>query len=627
MVVINAADITTNSTFYPVFVAGTGNTTPSIRTTATAFSFNPSTGELISNGLIEAGRGTGSVALTLNDGYGNANVAFNHKAGTPDVSGSSGRIVCNVDSTTAGMSFQLGSNTVASTPVGLTAILTMTETAATFSGTVQGTQLISTIATGTSPLSVTSTTLVTNLNADLLDGINSTSFFRSDADDTATGNYLFNKNNPAISNGSYATGNNHIELRTTDGSNPILGFHRSGFTAVALYHDTGNSLRLRDAGGTDSLMLHTSNYNSYAPTLTGTGASGTWNITSNYAYNFTQGFNTNWNTDFQAAPAGSTILRGDTSTGSATGGPGGSWWFQHNMRHTNGSNFWGTQVAWGWEDNANRLRTRNVTSGTFGAWVEYWNSANDGAGSGLDADLLDGDNLVNNASTANTVAGRNGSGDIFARLIRQDFTDQSSISGGMVFRVNNTTDNYLRVCNSPAAIRTYLSVPTRTGGDASGTWDLSGLNAPANLTLEANGGGAVKSVTTYNNTTAAAANMFISSTGNFGRSTSSAKYKTDIEDAEMTYSESLIYGSRPVWYHSICKNDPIDYSYWGFIAEEVFEIDPRMVFLGEDGSPEGVQYDRYVVHLVNVIQQQKKELDSSKSRLSILESRIAALES
>jgi len=84
----------------------------------------------------------------------------------------------------------------------------------------------------------------------------------------------------------------------------------------------------------------------------------------------------NWNTDFQNAPAGSTILRGDTSTGATTGGPGGTWWFQQNMRHTNASNYWGTQVAWGWEDNANVLKTRNVQGGTFGAWVTYLNSSN-----------------------------------------------------------------------------------------------------------------------------------------------------------------------------------------------------------------------------------------------------------
>ena len=45
--------------------------------------------------------------------------------------------------------------------------------------TVTGTQLISTIATGTSPLKVTSMTVVTNLNSDLFDGFHETAFVRS----------------------------------------------------------------------------------------------------------------------------------------------------------------------------------------------------------------------------------------------------------------------------------------------------------------------------------------------------------------------------------------------------------------------------------------------------------------
>ena len=76
------------------------------------------------------------------------------------------------------------------------------------------------------------------------------------------------------------------------------------------------------------------------------------------------------------------------------------------------------------------------------------------------------------AATADTIAKRNSAGDIFARLIRQTYTDQSTISGGMVFRVNNTTDNYLRVCNDTAAIRTYLGV------DAAGTNNYTHPNHP-----------------------------------------------------------------------------------------------------------------------------------------------------
>ena len=134
------------------------------------------------------------------------------------------------------------------------------------------------------------------------------------------------------------------------------------------------------------VQLDSSNYTSYSPSLTGSGASGTWgiNVTGNaatatnasYCYNYTQSFNSNWNTDFSNAPAGSMILRGDTSSGSSTGGPGGTWWFQQNFRHTNASNIWGVQVAWGWEDNANILRTRNVSGGSWGGWVTYLNSSN-----------------------------------------------------------------------------------------------------------------------------------------------------------------------------------------------------------------------------------------------------------
>jgi hypothetical protein len=57
--------------------------------------------------------------------------------------------------------------------------LTLTlPTDVTISGVLQGSRLTSTVATGTAPLSVTSTTAVTNLNADLLDGIHSTGFAR-----------------------------------------------------------------------------------------------------------------------------------------------------------------------------------------------------------------------------------------------------------------------------------------------------------------------------------------------------------------------------------------------------------------------------------------------------------------
>ena len=72
------------------------------------------TGEYSTNNYLTAGRGSGGVSLTHNDGYGNANVTFNHKAGTPEQNGKTGRIAVNTDSTTTdagAMQFHLDSGT------------------------------------------------------------------------------------------------------------------------------------------------------------------------------------------------------------------------------------------------------------------------------------------------------------------------------------------------------------------------------------------------------------------------------------------------------------------------------------------------------------------------------------
>jgi hypothetical protein len=46
------------------------------------------------------------------------------------------------------------------------------------------------------------------------------------------------------------------------------------------------------------------------------------------------------------------------------------------MRHSNGSGYWGTQIAYGWEDNANNIYQRNITNNSFSGWVRYLNSGN-----------------------------------------------------------------------------------------------------------------------------------------------------------------------------------------------------------------------------------------------------------
>ena len=138
----------------------------------------------------------------------------------------------------------------------------------------------------------------------------------------------------------------------------------------------------------------------------------------------------------------------------------------------------------------------------------------------------------------------------------------------------------------------------------------------------------------YAGTTGSAANVVVLSNGAFIRSTSSAKYKTQIEDLQAQYADALL-ACRPVWYRSTCTADNPNHSYWGFIAEEVAEIDPRLVHwktveinYDEKGSavetpcepePEGVAYDRFVPHLLNLIKRQKEQIEAMETRLSALE--------
>jgi hypothetical protein len=148
-------------------------------------------------------------------------------------------------------------------------------------------------------------------------------------------------------------------------------------------------------------------------------------------------------------------------------------------------------------------------------------------------------------------------------------------------------------------------------------------------------------------TSASAANAFLDSADNnkLYRSVSSAKYKTEIETLEPQYSDALL-NARPVWYRSLCDGDNKDWSWFGLIAEELAQIEPRLVHWSyaddcyeivevteQNGSitttkvlkpnakltPESVQYDRLSVLLLDKVKRQQKQIDDFEIRLSKLE--------
>jgi len=96
-----------------------------------------STSNISTTGYVQAGRGNGSAAIGVDDGYGNSNLTFNHRAGIPDQSGNSGRIQCNVDATSsATISIGVLSNVTSGVEADVTDVLTVSESGITSSGDV-----------------------------------------------------------------------------------------------------------------------------------------------------------------------------------------------------------------------------------------------------------------------------------------------------------------------------------------------------------------------------------------------------------------------------------------------------------------------------------------------------------
>lgn len=131
---------------------------------------------------------------------------------------------------------------------------------------ITGTQLISTIATGTSPLKVTSTTVVTNLNSDLLDGLHETSFFRARGDQSIassvpTTTELANNNNLCGSwNVKYTGASGHlVQFNTGSGSTRYMQFYSMYSGSLYWRNSTDSTLNTKSW----KTIVDSANYTAY----------------------------------------------------------------------------------------------------------------------------------------------------------------------------------------------------------------------------------------------------------------------------------------------------------------------------------------------------------------------------
>lgn len=213
-----------------------------------------------------------------------------------------------------------------------------------FFGNVNTTgRFISTLATGTSPLAVTSTTLNTNLNSDLLDGYHA---------GNANGNI-------PVSNGTVNTNLNADLL--------------DGYTA-------GN------ANGNIPVSNGTANVNLNADLIDGINT--TQIIYGDTAAGTRQASTIQTLTDRSMYKAGFWDVTGASWT------PDTGWWWGSTFAHgSNSSSYlYGAQMVFQ-NSLTPQMYIRGMSGGptpVTGSWQKVWTDYSDGASSGLDADTVDG---------------------------------------------------------------------------------------------------------------------------------------------------------------------------------------------------------------------------------------------
>ena len=152
-------------------------------------------------------------------------------------------------------------------------------------------------------------------------------------------------------------------------------------------------------------------------------------------------------------------------------------------------------------------------------------------------------------------------------------------------------------------------------------WHIAGSGTAGNAitfteAMTLNSSGLLKCPAIYTNTNGAAANVIIGADGFFYRSTSSLKYKRDIQDQQHGLADVM--KLRPVTYKGNSEADG-ETVYGGLIAEEVHAAGlTEFVQYADDGSPDALAYSNMVSLCIKAIQEQQSIINELKADVAAL---------
>jgi hypothetical protein len=182
----------------------------------------------------------------------------------------------------------------------------------------------------------------------------------------------------------YTAGVPNFSGNSTDGALYSQAYNSSWQHQIAADYRSGQiALRGKNSGTWQSwrTVLDSSNYTSYSPSLTGSGASGTWGISITGAAPWGSvsgrpGWLSGGSYIETQSNANSQVNSGFYENGgSGSNWPSATWYNSINVRHSNQGNYHGFQIAMSYYDNNFWFRSYQG-SGTFQSWVQALSTAN-----------------------------------------------------------------------------------------------------------------------------------------------------------------------------------------------------------------------------------------------------------
>ena len=158
--------------------------------------------------------------------------------------------------------------------------------------------------------------------------------------------------------------------------------------------------------------------------------------------------------------------------------------------------------------------------------------------------------------------------------------------------------------------------PTSGASFAPGSYNISVGNATGSALVSAlniNSSGWIYVPEVYSNTTANAANVYVTSTGLLQRSTSSLRYKENIEP--LAYGLNEVHKIKPVTFTS--KGDDSGERFAGLIAEDLEEQGlTEFVVYDDENKPDAIHYGNLVALAFKAIQELEEKVKTLEAQVA-----------